>query len=80
LTFAIATARQPDILLIDEVIGAGDAGFQERARARLEALIGKAKILVLASHSQDMIELFCNRQLRFEHGRIVEDIRLPIEG
>lgn len=80
LTFAIATARQPDILLIDEVIGAGDAGFQEKARARLEALIGRAKILVLASHSQDMIELFCNRQLRFEHGRLVEDIRLPIEG
>lgn len=77
LTFAIATARQPDILLIDEVIGAGDAGFQLKAQARLEALIGGTKIMVLASHSQEMIEQFCNRQLRFEHGRLIEDIRLP---
>lgn len=77
LTFAIATSRQPDILLIDEVIGAGDASFQVKARARLEALIGGTKIMVLASHSQEMIEQFCNRQLRFEHGKLVEDIRFP---
>lgn len=75
LTFAVATAARPEILLLDEVIGAGDANFQHKARKRLESMIESASILVLASHSQEMIEQFCNRQLTFEHGRLINDIR-----
>lgn len=73
LTFAVATALKPDILLIDEVIGAGDAAFQDKAQARLEGLVGSAKILVLASHDDAMIAKFCNRSMTFEHGKLVKD-------
>lgn len=75
LTFAVATATQPEILLLDEVVGAGDASFQQKARRRLESMIANARILVLASHSQDMIDQFCNRHLTFEHGRLIDDQR-----
>ncbi|WP_245293597.1 ABC transporter ATP-binding protein [Pseudochrobactrum sp. B5] len=73
LTFAISTAIQPEILLIDEVLGAGDASFQEKAKARMENVIKSASIFVLASHSTEMIKLYCNRTLQFEHGKLVED-------
>ena len=73
LSFAIATAIDPDILLVDEVIGAGDLDCQQKARLRLENVINSARVFVLASHSQEMIELYCTRTLCFEHGRLVED-------
>lgn len=76
LTFAIATATKPEILLIDEVLGAGDAMFQQKAKDRLENIIKSAKIFVLASHSEDMINLYCNRTLHFEHGRLIADMRI----
>jgi len=76
LTFAVATAAHPEILLIDEVLGAGDASFQERAKERMGRFIEKASIFVLASHSQELIEKFTNRVVRLEHGQIVDDKRI----
>ena len=76
LSFAVATASRPDILLIDEVLGVGDAEFQLRAKERLERMIDEASIFVLASHSQEIIELYCNRTLYFEHGKLLDDKRL----
>lgn len=73
LAFGVATAVQPDILLIDEVLGAGDAEFQQRAKQRIDGLIESAKILVLASHSDEIISHYCNRVLRFEHGNLLLD-------
>ena len=73
LVFAIATAPHNDILLIDEGIGAGDAAFQEKARLRIENLFARTSIVLLASHSEDLIARFCNRRIRMEHGRVVED-------
>jgi len=52
LTFAISTAIEPDILLIDEGIGAGDAAFLEKVKQRLEDLIEGTRILILASHDE----------------------------
>lgn len=75
LTFAVATAVRPDILLIDEALSAGDAEFQKKAQARIADIISSAKILVLASHSLELIELYCNRVLHFEHGKLVKDER-----
>ncbi|MCO6187960.1 ABC transporter ATP-binding protein [Rhizobium sp. L1K21] len=75
LAFAVATAVEPEILLIDEVIGAGDQRFQERAKERLINVVKSAKIMVLASHSDIMIELYCNRALTFEHGKLIKDER-----
>ena len=70
LAFAIATAVECDILLLDEWIGAGDPAFQEKARKRMNRLVSKAGILVLASHSYPLIRKTCNKAIRLHHGRI----------
>jgi ABC-type polysaccharide/polyol phosphate transport system ATPase subunit len=73
LGFAIATAIDPEILLLDEGLGAGDARFAKRAAARVEALIGRSSIMVLASHSDELIRQMCNRAILLEHGRVIAD-------
>jgi lipopolysaccharide transport system ATP-binding protein len=73
LAFALATAGTSDIVLMDEWVSAGDAAFKERADQRLLEKLSKAKIMVLASHSEELIQRHCNRILRLEHGRIVND-------
>lgn len=71
LSFAIATTLDPEILLMDEGIGAGDAQFAEGARARLEAFYSKLDTLVIASHSDDLIRQLCNKAVLLEHGRMI---------
>lgn len=73
LAFAISTAVGGDILLLDEVIGAGDANFMGKARDRIAALIEAAEILILASHDFSALSTLCNRGLVFHHGEIVCD-------
>jgi lipopolysaccharide transport system ATP-binding protein len=75
LAFAISTSVESDILLIDEGIGAGDADFQERAQRRIEELFAKTSIVILASHSQDLVDRFCTRVVQLEHGRKIGDQR-----
>lgn len=72
LTFAAVTSVDPDILLMDEVIGAGDASFQEKALNRFDALIGRTKILVLASHSESWIRRACTSAVLMGEGRILD--------
>jgi ABC-type polysaccharide/polyol phosphate transport system ATPase subunit len=71
LAFAVSTAIEPDILLIDEGIGAGDAHFMDKIKARLQSMVERSPILVLASHDQKLVSQLCNRTITFEHGRIV---------
>ena len=71
LTFAIATALEPDILLIDEGIGAGDQSFADKAKQRLDNFYNKINIIVVASHSKDLIRQLCNKAILLEHGKIV---------
>jgi ABC-2 type transport system ATP-binding protein len=71
LGFAIATAIEPDILLLDEGLGSGDARFAARAEGRMQALIQRTRILVLASHSDAMIKSMCNRAMLLEKGRLI---------
>jgi len=73
LGFAIATAVQPQILIIDEVLGAGDRAFQERARARINQIIDQAALVVLVSHDLPTLEKLCDRVLWMEQGRIRQD-------
>jgi ABC-type polysaccharide/polyol phosphate transport system ATPase subunit len=73
LLFGVATAVHPEILLVDEVLGAGDEGFQEKARQRMSEFVAKASIFVLASHAPDLMKQFCTRMIRLEHGKIVSD-------
>ena len=68
LAFAVATAIDPEVLLMDEWIAAGDLGFFDRAEARLKALVERAGILVLASHSVALVRRYCNKALWLEHG------------
>jgi ABC-type polysaccharide/polyol phosphate transport system ATPase subunit len=61
LAFAMATCITPEILLLDEGIGAGDAGFMEKANLRLEQFVAKTGILVLASHTDELVRRLCNK-------------------
>jgi lipopolysaccharide transport system ATP-binding protein len=77
LAFAISTAVGGDILLLDEVIGAGDANFMAKAKQRIMSLIEKSEILVLASHDFGALQSICERGLVFHHGEIVFDGNMP---
>jgi ABC-2 type transport system ATP-binding protein/lipopolysaccharide transport system ATP-binding protein len=71
LAFAVTTAVTPEILIMDEIIGAGDAAFFEKAEARLNRIIGDSHILVVASHSEFTLQRFCNKAAMLKEGRLV---------
>ena len=73
LAFSITTALQPDILILDEWLGAGDASFVEKAKARMEGMVSRANILVLASHSTGLLRRWCERGLMLDGGRLVAE-------
>lgn len=73
LAFAISTSVEADILIMDEWLSVGDASFSAKAEQRLEKLIHGAGILVIASHSQELIERICTRVIHLEHGKIIRD-------
>ena len=71
LAFSIATSIEPEILIIDEGIGAADEEFSERASVRLDAFLKNAGILLLASHSNQLIESWCNRKIHINTGLLM---------
>jgi ABC-type polysaccharide/polyol phosphate transport system ATPase subunit len=73
LAFAIATEVDPDILLIDESLGVGDAAFKDKAKARLRGLFERTKAVILVSHEMDALRSLCTRGLWIEHGHLVAD-------
>lgn len=73
LAFTIATSIEPEILVFDEMLAAGDAAFQAKAQARLDSLINKARAIVIVSHDLSLIERFATRVLLIEGGRIIFD-------
>lgn len=73
LAFAISTAVGGDVLLLDEVIGAGDANFMTKAKKRIETLVEQAEIMVLASHDFAALNLLCTRGLVFHRGEVIFD-------
>lgn len=72
LRFSILTAFTPDILLLDEGIGAADFAFSTQANIKLQEFMGRAGILILASHSPDFLKQFCDSGLWLSEGKIVE--------
>jgi ABC-type polysaccharide/polyol phosphate transport system ATPase subunit len=72
LMFAITTSVTSDILVMDEFIGGGDAMFFERASARLKKFVEAASVLVVATHSLEMVRKWCNKAVLLEHGRLVQ--------
>ena len=73
LAFSISTTIQPDILLLDEIVAAGDAAFLEKAKRRLDDMINTAKIMVYVTHSMAQAEAMCNRCLWLERGVLMMD-------
>lgn len=70
LGFAIATSIRPDVLLIDEVFGAGDRSFQQKARERIDSVMKEASTLFLASQSLGVIERMCDHLIWLDHGAL----------
>jgi ABC-2 type transport system ATP-binding protein/lipopolysaccharide transport system ATP-binding protein len=70
LFFAIATMHAPDILLIDEGIGAGDAAFEDKVEKRVKDFTDQAKILVLASHAEHLLKRMCNKGVVLNAGKL----------
>ena len=73
LAFSVSTAIKPDILLLDEVVAAGDASFLKKAEKRMNEMIDIAKIMVLVTHSMNTAKDLTNRCLWFEKGEILMD-------
>lgn len=73
LAFAVSTMIRPEILLMDEWLSVGDLKFQKKAENRLNELIKRSSILVIASHSRQLIEGCCNRAILLENGKIKLD-------
>jgi lipopolysaccharide transport system ATP-binding protein len=73
LAFAISTYLQGDILLLDEMLGAGDAAFQAKAAARMQSIVQSAGALVLVSHDMGVIRSVCNRVIWLDSGKIIAE-------
>jgi len=71
LGFSIATAVDPDILLLDEVLATGDATFREKSKGRVIELVKSAKAVVLVTHDMNWVQEYCNRAILLEHGQVV---------
>jgi ABC-2 type transport system ATP-binding protein/lipopolysaccharide transport system ATP-binding protein len=71
LGLAVCTSFDPEILIMDEMIGASDEYFIKKAKARTKQFIEKASIMVLASHSEEIVTEFCNKAIALQGGRVV---------
>jgi len=73
LAFAVSTIVRPEILLMDEWLSVGDEGFKHKAEQRMTELVKATNILVIASHSRELVAHTCNRVIWLEHGKIKMD-------
>jgi ABC-type polysaccharide/polyol phosphate transport system ATPase subunit len=70
LAFAIATAIEPEVLLIDEVLSVGDRAFQEKAKQRMREMMSRARLIVLVSHDLQALVELCDRVIWMDQGRV----------
>ena len=70
LAFAVTLNMKPEILLMDELIGVGDARFMEKSQAQISQLLDSSSIIILASHSESVIKQVCNKAVLLEHGKM----------
>lgn len=78
LGISVATAFRPDILLIDEVLGVGDASFRKKSEQRVRDMIDKSGTVIIVSHSQSFMVDLCDRIVLMENGEVV-DVGPPLE-
>jgi ABC-type polysaccharide/polyol phosphate transport system ATPase subunit len=70
LAFSIATAVEPEILLVDEVLSVGDMAFQDKARRRMQEMMGRARLIVMVSHDMDSLATLCEQGVWMDQGRV----------
>lgn len=70
LAFSIATAIEPEILIVDEVLSAGDLSFQTKARDRMKTLMSTARAVIVVSHDLISLSMLCDRVLWLDHGKM----------
>ena len=70
LAFSIATAIEPEVLLVDEVLAVGDLAFQNKARARMQEMMASARLMVIVAHDLTTIRDLCTKVLWMEHGQV----------
>lgn len=70
LAFAISVSVNPEILLIDEIFGAGDSDFMEKAQQKMIGLLNQSSIVIMANHSESLVKEFCNKCLLLESGQV----------
>lgn len=73
LAFAAATAVRPEILIIDEILGAGDAYFAGKSAKRMRALTAQGSTVLFVSHDMSAVQMICDRAVWLERGRIIAD-------
>jgi ABC-type polysaccharide/polyol phosphate transport system ATPase subunit len=73
LAFSLATAVQPEVLMLDEMFAGGDEGFVQKATDRMKRIVDQSKIMVLVSHDPILLRTFCTRVIWMDHGQIKED-------
>jgi len=71
LGFSVATARRPDILIVDEILGVGDAEFQTKSFERIQQFQGEGTTILLVSHSLDQVKEMCSRAIWLDRGEIL---------
>jgi ABC-type polysaccharide/polyol phosphate transport system ATPase subunit len=71
LAFAIATASEPEVLLVDEVLAVGDMAFQIKAKARMKKMMSASRLMVVVSHDLNTIKETCNRAIWMRRGQVV---------
>ena len=70
LAFSVSTVLRPEILIMDEWLSVGDEGFRKKSQERMDALVNSTKILVIATHSRELVLSSCNKVIWMEHGKI----------
>jgi lipopolysaccharide transport system ATP-binding protein len=73
LAFSVSTQIQPEIVILDEILGVGDESFQKKSYFRIKKLIDNGAIVVLVSHSGVVVEQLCNRAIYLDKGEIISD-------
>ena len=73
LAFSIATAMGPEVLLVDEVLSAGDLAFQAKARERMREMMARAKLMVVVSHDLGALAKLCDRGVWLDRGRVLRE-------
>lgn len=73
LAFAVATAVRPEILIIDEILGAGDAYFSAKSAARMRELTSQGTTVLFVSHDMSAVQMICDRCIWIERGRMIMD-------